>query len=115
MTTPTISFPCPDGYPPDIEEETLPHAALLQELGSSEAQLAPTLRAVYDGGEADSFFDALEKYIARADAEIEKLCNNHYKVCNQYLWRFRSFRGVNPLRCGVYYLLAILVKYSNGA
>jgi hypothetical protein len=34
---------------------------------------------VYDGGEAEAFKDALDKYIARADAEIEKLCSNHYK------------------------------------
>jgi hypothetical protein len=36
-------------------------------------------RAVYDGGEAEAFKDALDKYLARADAEIEKLCSNHYK------------------------------------
>lgn len=34
---------------------------------------------MYDGGEAELFKDALDKYIARADTEIEKLCSMHYK------------------------------------
>ena len=50
------------------------------------ASLRPRIcRAVYDGGEADSFRDALDKYIARADADIEKLCDQHYKVMHGLL------------------------------
>eukprot|EP00123_Amoebidium_parasiticum_P001377 comp12449_c0_seq1/m.7376 comp12449_c0_seq1/g.7376 ORF comp12449_c0_seq1/g.7376 comp12449_c0_seq1/m.7376 type:complete len:784 (-) comp12449_c0_seq1:710-3061(-) len=64
-----------------MEEEAgqNPHTALIQELCSSDAQLAPTLRAVYDSGQHDSFLDSINKYIAKTDTEIEKLCNFHYQ------------------------------------
>jgi hypothetical protein len=55
------------------------HDHLLAELESSEGQLGPTLRAVYESGQQTDFMARLDGRIRTHDKDIERMCNHHYQ------------------------------------
>lgn len=56
------------------------HAELyLQEIEAVDDYWGPTFRAIYESGTQEAFLALLEKRIADHDAEIEKMCNHHYR------------------------------------
>eukprot|EP00116_Pleurobrachia_bachei_P019129 sb/3479391/ len=49
------------------------------ELESSESQITPTVRAIYEGGFENQFSDCLTERIASLDKDIEVMCSYHYQ------------------------------------
>ena len=47
---------------------------------SSETQITPTVRAIYEGGFETQFSDCLTDRIASLDKDIEIMCSYHYQV-----------------------------------
>lgn len=54
---------------------------LINELVSSDGQLGPTLRALYDSDACNpaEFLGSLNEFIDRTDGDIEKICNKYYQ------------------------------------
>lgn len=71
-----------------VEEQTSPEMTntirshfnhLVSELESSESQITPTVRAIYEGGFQAQFGECLTERIIQYDSDIEKMCNHHYQ------------------------------------
>eukprot|EP00128_Syssomonas_multiformis_P005548 Colp12_sorted_trinity150504_noHs@16271 len=61
------------------QEQSRNDAFLLSEICNGDSQLCSALRAVYDEGKHESFYQSLTSFIAKQDQEIERLCGFHYQ------------------------------------
>lgn len=66
--------------PPRSAVTAAPTDAALLETLLAEGHVAPTLKAVFEGGHEQSFQATLSGLITQKDQEITDLCNFHYKV-----------------------------------
>ncbi len=51
----------------------------LQEIEAVDDYWGPTFRGVYESNREEAFLERLEARIQEHDAEIEKMCNHHYR------------------------------------
>eukprot|EP00041_Stephanoeca_diplocostata_P026865 m.731814 g.731814 ORF g.731814 m.731814 type:complete len:1030 (-) comp23062_c1_seq8:283-3372(-) len=79
------------------------HGFLVAELISTDGQLGPTLRAVYDSDSCvpEDFLQCLKDFVKRTDGDIERICNKYYKEFIESIGELLNVRskaaGLNDL------------------